>query len=208
MSLATAERAAISATLLAVGPDRPTLCAGWTTADLLAHLLVRERRPWGMVGHVIPALAGVTQQAMRSFSDIPWAERVELLRSGPPTWSPFRIPGIDELANGVELFIHHEDVRRGEPGWEPRPRDPGRDAQLWAMLKRAGRVWYRRSPVGVILRRPDGDSLVVQTGQGVVTVVGEPSELMLHAFGRDAARVTVEGAPADVAAFAKVSRRV
>lgn len=41
MSLATTERSAICDAFLAAGPDRPTLCAGWTTRDLLAHLLVR-----------------------------------------------------------------------------------------------------------------------------------------------------------------------
>ena len=47
MSLATAERraAAICDTFEELGPDRATLCAGWNTADLLAHLLVRERQP-------------------------------------------------------------------------------------------------------------------------------------------------------------------
>ncbi len=39
-----------------------------------------------------------------------------------------------------------------------------------------------------------------------MTIVGEPSELVLHAFGRDAARVTVEGLPADVEALAGASR--
>lgn len=208
MSLATEERAAISETLLAVGPDRPTLCAGWTTKDLLAHLLVRERQPWAIVGAFVPALSEVTDRAMRSFDDLPWTERVELLRSGPPSWSPFRIPQVDALANGLELFVHHEDVRRGEPGWQPRPSDPVRDAELWRMLERTGRFWYRRSPVGVILRRPDGASLVVKTGHGVVTVTGEPSELVLHACGRDAARVDVDGSRADLEAFARAPRRV
>ena len=45
MSLASRERAALSDDLLRIGPDRPTLCEGWKTRDLLAHLLVRERQP-------------------------------------------------------------------------------------------------------------------------------------------------------------------
>jgi hypothetical protein len=24
---------------------------------------------------------------------------------------------VDAAANGMEFFVHHEDVRRGEPGW-------------------------------------------------------------------------------------------
>ena len=45
---------------------------------------------------------------------------------------------------------------------------------------------YRRSPVGVVLRRPSGEQQVVKTGPGLVVVVGEPGEIVLHAFGRDA----------------------
>src|SRR5688572_5613407 len=39
---ARAERSALCDTLLRVGPDVSTLCGDWTSADLLAHLLVRE----------------------------------------------------------------------------------------------------------------------------------------------------------------------
>jgi uncharacterized protein (TIGR03085 family) len=208
MGLASAERTAICDEFDRVGPDRPTLCAGWTTADLLAHLLVRERQPWAAAGILIPALASITESAMRNYSTTPWADRVALLRTGPPAWSPTRLNAVDEAANGVELFVHHEDVRRGAPGWEPRDPDASRDAALWSALGRMGRLLYRRSPVGVVLRRPSGEQQVVKTGSGMVTVVGEPGELMLHAFGRDAARVELEGAEADVAALRGAARGV
>jgi len=74
MSLATAERAAICDTFDELGPDRATLCAGWNTADLLAHLLVRERQPAAAAGIVIGPLAGVTRHAMRSYATTPWAD--------------------------------------------------------------------------------------------------------------------------------------
>ena len=45
-----AERAAMCDTFEAVGPDAPTLCDGWLTADLAAHLIVREHRPDAMPG--------------------------------------------------------------------------------------------------------------------------------------------------------------
>jgi hypothetical protein len=41
-----------------------------------------------------------------------------------------------------------------------------------------------------------------------VTITGEPAELVLHAFGRSAVQVEVEGDPADVAALGSVSRGV
>jgi uncharacterized protein (TIGR03085 family) len=206
VSLARAERAALSDTLDRTDPDRPTLCAGWTARDLLAHLLVRERQPWASVGMFVPALAGITDQAMRSYADTPWSQQVEELRSGPPAWSPTRLPRVDEAVNGAELYIHHEDVRRGEPGWEPRPADETRDAALWALVTRMGRLLYRRSPVGVAVRRPNGEQAVIRTGRGLVTVEGEPGEILLHGSGRDAARVELRGEPADVAALTGTSR--
>ncbi len=208
MSLASDERAALSDEFDKAGPDRPTLCGGWDTADLLAHLLVRERQPWAAAGIVLSPLAPLTERAMRGYATTPWSERVNLLRRGAPLWSPFRLRAVDELANGAELFVHHEDVRRGEPGWEPRPADPVRDEQLWALLKRMGRVLFKGTPPGVVLRRPSGEQHVVTTGPGVVTLVGEPAELVLFAFGREAARVEVDGTPSDVAAFSAGSRGI
>ncbi|MHB1139691.1 MAG: maleylpyruvate isomerase N-terminal domain-containing protein, partial [Microthrixaceae bacterium] len=39
------ERAELCELFEIVGPDVATLCEGWTTRDLAAHLVVRERRP-------------------------------------------------------------------------------------------------------------------------------------------------------------------
>ncbi|MFC4945526.1 TIGR03085 family metal-binding protein [Pseudonocardia sp. GCM10023141] len=208
MTLASDERAALADTFDKVGPDRPTLCGDWTTQDLLAHLLVRERQPWASGGILVPALAPITERAMRGYAKTPWSELVDEWRAGAPLWSPFRLGKVDEMANGAEHFVHHEDVRRGEPGWEPRPADPKRDAQVWALVGRSGRMMYRHSPVGVILRRPSGEQAVVKTGPGSVTVVGEPSELLLHGFGRDEIRVTFEGDPADLAELQATSRGI
>jgi uncharacterized protein (TIGR03085 family) len=208
MSLATAERTAISDTFDMLGPDRATLCAGWNTADLLAHLLVRERQPAAAVGIVVGPLAAVTERAMRSYATTPWADRVQLLRSGPPLWSPFRVPAFDRIGNGAELFVHHEDARRGEPGWAPRPPDADRDGELWAVLGRMAKMFYRGSPVGVVLARPSGERIVAKQADRSVTIVGEPGELVLHGFGRHAVRVEIGGDPADVAALGSMSRGV
>ncbi|GAA0942909.1 TIGR03085 family metal-binding protein [Pseudonocardia zijingensis] len=207
MSLASRERAALSDEVLRVGPDHPTLCAGWTTRDLLAHLLVRERQPLAAPGILIKAFAGVTERAMDEYRSMRWEDAVAMFRGGPHSWSPMRFERVDAAANGVEFFVHHEDVRRGEPGWEPRPADPERDNELWAGARRIGML-LRRSPVGVVLERPTGERQVVKTGAGVVTVVGEPGEILLFAFGRDAVRVEVQGEPDDVAAFRAAPRGV
>ena len=105
-----------------VGPDVPTLCEGWSTADLAAHLVVRERRPDSGPGLVWPPLAGHTEKVRRAVRDrMSWDKLVETVRRGPPLLlRPF-----DGPMNTVELFIHVEDVRRaGQGGWEPRPISP------------------------------------------------------------------------------------
>jgi uncharacterized protein (TIGR03085 family) len=208
MNLATDERAAICDEFERVGPDKPTLCEGWNTRDLLAHLLVRERQPWVTPGLVVPALAPVLDRAMRGYADTPWPEMIDQLRAGAPVWSPFRVAKLDEVANGGELFVHHEDVRRGEPGWAPRPSDAARDAQLWELLVKSGRMLFRRSTPGIVVRRPSGEQQVIKTGPGLVTIVGEPGELVMIAFGRTAARVEYEGDAAAVKEVATASRGV
>jgi uncharacterized protein (TIGR03085 family) len=206
VSLATDERAALADTFGTTGPDAPTLCEGWTSRDLLAHLLVRERQPWLAGGIVLPALAPLTEKGMSGYADASWDAMVDELRSGPPVWSPFRVPAVDTLANGAEFFVHHEDVRRGGTDWEPRPADATRDGRLWEVATRTGRFQVRRSPVGVAVRRPEGAVHVLRTGPGLVTVVGPPAEIVLHLFGRDAARVELEGAPSDLELYRSVQR--
>ena len=49
--LAQLERQRLSSTLTRVGPDAPTLCEGWRTRDLAAHIVLRERRPDAIAGH-------------------------------------------------------------------------------------------------------------------------------------------------------------
>jgi uncharacterized protein (TIGR03085 family) len=207
MSLARTERTALCDTLEKTGPDQPTLCAGWSTHDLLTHLLVRERKPWAAPGILVSALAPLTDRAMASYGNRSWEDLVGQLRAGAPAWSPYSVGAIDENANGAEFFVHHEDVRRAEEGWEPRPADPERDTRLWTMLQRMGRLLYRTSPVGIVVRRPSGETHVLRTGPGLVTIVGEPGEIVLHAFGRDEhARVELEGADGDVAKLTGTSR--
>jgi uncharacterized protein (TIGR03085 family) len=199
MGVARAERKELSDLLLEVGPDAPTLCDGWQTRDLAAHLVLRDRRPDAAGGILVPALAGRTERVQAEYAAKPWDELVELVRTGPPRWSPFSLGLVNELVNGAEYFIHHEDVRRATDGWEPRPADTKRDEALWRTLRFASKRAYRRSVVGVLLRRPDGEVIVGKQAPQSVTISGEPGELLLHAFGRDAARVEFSGDEAAVA---------
>jgi uncharacterized protein (TIGR03085 family) len=206
MSVATDERAALCDLLDELGPDQPTLCEGWQTRDLAAHLVVREHRLDAAPGILLSAFAGHTKKVQDGYARKPWRELVDQVRGGPPVWWPTRIDAVDKLVTSIELFVHHEDVRRGQEGWTPREPDAKRDAALWAGLKRAGRMTLRRTPVGLILRRPDGESIVVKRGPDTVTVTGEPGELLLFAFGRDAVRVEFDGDQPAIAAVQGLNR--
>lgn len=211
MRLVPGEREALCDLFERTGPSAPTILPGWAAEDLLAHLLVRERQPLASPGILIAPLGKITDAAMRGYSHKPWAGRVELLRSGPPLWSAFRLGPVDERANLVEFVVHNADLARAQPGWQPRPTSPELEEALWSAMRLMGRVMYRRSPVGVLLRHPTREraaEINARNGRGQVTVIGQPSELVLHAFGRDVGQVECQGALADVEALAAAPRGV
>lgn len=182
---ATTERHGLCDDALAAGAEAPTLCEGWVVRDLLVHLVGRD-------GH-----RGA--QALRA---APLEELVARVRSGPARLHPARLGPVDDLVNRAEFFVHREDVRRAQPGWEPRPLPAGESAALWRTVKLVARLAYRKAGVGVVLVTPDGPRAVVRSAPTAVSLTGEVGELVLHAFGRrSVARVEVAGTPAAVAAF-------
>ncbi|MFP1623843.1 TIGR03085 family metal-binding protein [Streptomyces sp. 5K101] len=188
------ERLLLADVLEAAGPEAATLCHGWTTRELAAHVVMRERRPDAAGGILIKALKDRAERILAEFAAKPYDELVQLIRTGPPRMSPYAIKQVDEAANTIEFFVHAEDVRRAQPDWAPRDLDKVFENVLWSRLEKGARLLGRRSPVGLVLRRPDGQTTVAHRGTPVVTVTGEPGELTLFAFGRqDAARVDLEG---------------
>lgn len=208
MTVTADERAALANLFDDLGPDQPTLCGDWTTRDLVAHLLVRERRFDAAGGILVPALAKRTEKVQAQVSARPYAELVDDFRDGPPFWSPLGWPVVGDHANLFEFYVHHEDVRRAQPDWQPRPDDATRDDALWKPLKLAAKMLFRHSPVGVVLRSAGRADIVARKGDRSVTLVGLPGEIVLIGFGRspDVARVVIEGAPDDVAAFTPSKR--
>lgn len=200
MKHARQERAALCDLLDRLGPGAPTLCEGWATEDLAAHLVLRERRLDAAPGIAIPFLSGHTRAVQeRIKTRHPYPELVDLVRQGPPAWSPYGLPGLDELVGTVELFIHHEDVRRAQAGWAPRDLPAGLQDVLWRRLRTMARLLLRRSPVGVVLRRTSGEKTAGRRASPVVIVSGEPAELTLFAFGRgEQAMVDYSGEPSAV----------
>ena len=205
MTAAQRERAALVQTLTAVGPDAPTLCEGWTTKDLAAHLVIRERRMDATPGIMVSLLAGYTEKVQdkvaRSKS---WEDLLRLVSSGPPIYSPFKL--LDPVANLGEMFIHHEDVRRAIDGWQPRVLDPSAAGLLRRQLGVMSRLMLNKMPAQVVLRTPAGDQ-IARVGRGdTVTVTGDPQELLLFVAGRDAVRVEFDGDPQAVAAVKAAPR--
>jgi len=201
MGVARDERKLLSDLFVELGPDAPTLCGPWRTKDLAAHLVVRERRLDASPGIMLKPFAGHTQRVQDEYAAKPWHELVDMVRQGPPFYSPYALGLVDELANTGEYFIHHEDVRRAQEGWQPRSPDPVRDTALWRMLRLSAKFAYRRSPVGVVLRRPDGESVTAKSGANPVILSGQVGELVLFASGRSAVELEFDGDPAAVSAL-------
>lgn len=187
------ERLLLADLLESAGPEAPTLCEGWTTRDLAAHLVVRERRAEAL-GVLIRPLTEKLERVRQEYAAKPYEELLQLVRTGPGRRSPFAWKQLDEAANTVEFFVHAEDVRRARPDWSPREIDDVFAEALWKRVGPLARLAGRRSPVGLVLRRPDGQTVVARKGTPVVTVTGEPGELLLFVSGRQrSARVDLEG---------------
>jgi uncharacterized protein (TIGR03085 family) len=189
-SLAQQERMTLCDLFVERGPDAPTLCEGWSTADLAAHLVVRERRPDSGPGLVWPPLSGYTEKVRRAVRDrTPWEKLVETVRRGPPLLlRPF-----DGPMNTVEFFIHIEDVRRAQDDWEPRAISPELADALWARVGPGGMA--KKIPATIVITSPGRAEKVRGTGPRL-TVAGEPGELTMFGAGRQrATRVEISGDP-------------
>ena len=193
-----AERTAFAQTLSTTDPDAPTLCEGWSAADLVAHVVTRERRLDADLSLLIRT------DALRR-----WTDRVrdrerdrrsypELVRKlARPSWPLRVLPFVDDLVNDVELAVHHEDVRRGGSSWEPRTIDPELEARLWRKLVRFAPLAFRGDrSLRIELASPDGLHVTIHAGADGPTVrlSGPTIELLLYAYGRrGVARVEVAG---------------
>jgi uncharacterized protein (TIGR03085 family) len=200
-SLAQRERTTLCDLLVDLGPDAPTLCQGWLTLDLAAHLVVRERRPDSGPGLVWPKLADYTDKVRRTVRDrTPWETLVETVRRGPPLLlRPF-----DGPMNTIEFFIHVEDVRRAQDGWTPREISPELADALWKRVGPGGMA--KKLGATIVIAAPGRADKQGGTGP-LLTVAGEPSELTMFGAGRQGAamvEITGDAALADQLRAAKL----
>ena len=202
-SIAAHERALLCALAQQVGPDAPTLCGDWTVKDLVVHLLLREGHP-AAVGILVKPLGGLLDRATAKASGEDFPTLVTRLRHGPPVWSPFALPKVGATMNLLEFYIHHEDIRRAQPVWEPRTLPGGTEDGIWGALRHVGRgVVSVKSPVAVTAERSDTGAVAsLKKGARAVVIRGLPSEVALYVYGRKPqARVELVGDDADVAAL-------
>ena len=165
-----------------VGPDHPTLCEGWTTAHLAAHLILRETslKAFGLVipGYLARKLTKATQKLAQNQ---PFEKLVDKIRLGPP----FYLKRVDETMNLFEFFVHHEDVRRGGEDFAPRSDIDDLDDALWERQERFSKLMVRRlKDVDITLLRPSGEKIYLGGGGQSVVLEGKPSEIGLFLFGR------------------------
>lgn len=206
-SLARRERHDLCDLALQLGPDAPTLCGGWSVRDLVAHLLVREHGVVAALGIAVPFLSGWTDRSMQRVSRRPLPAMVERLRE--PGLTPYALPVVERVANTLEYLVHHEDIRRAQPGWSPRDLARADQDLVWKLVTLPGKGLVRGAGVPVVIARSDvpGARTTLRAGSDPVVLTGLPSEITLVLFGRDQVRdVSFEGPPERVASFQEADR--
>jgi uncharacterized protein (TIGR03085 family) len=196
------ERARLSDLFDELGPHAPTLLEPWTTRDLAAHLVLRDRDPLAGPGLVLPGAwsrLAERRRAALALRDFSWL--CATLRSGPPPGF-FRIGWVRRFPSLNEFFVHHEDVRRAN-GRGPRTNGPAMDEALWRNVTRAPWFLARRLRGAGLELRWAGTTRThrVRRGEPVARIAGQPGELLLYLFGRQgAAHVEVSGTDAAIEA--------
>lgn len=195
-SLARRERAALCDLALELGPEVPTLCDGWDVKDLVTHLLVRERSLFGAPGIVLPPLAPLTDRSMARLARQDFETLVRRLRGRG--FTPLALPVIDELVNTLEYVVHHEDIRRAQPSWQPRELSPRDEDTVWSAIRLAGKGLVRSAGVPLTIRRVDTDqTAALLGGEEPVVLAGHPVEITMFLYGRAQHRDLDLTGPAD-----------
>lgn len=206
MTLVESERAGLAETLASVGPDAPTLCAGWTTTDLALHLVLRERLDPANPSGPGADSARLERRRRRILAKHGYLGLVDMIRTGPPRFSPFAVA--NRLANTVEYFVHHEDVLRAQPYSTRRDLPAEAQDELLKPLKRLAPLMLRRCPAGVDAQLPDGETLQLHKGEDAAILAGRPSEILLYLTGRRSeADITILGAAGGREALAHLRLR-
>jgi uncharacterized protein (TIGR03085 family) len=196
------ERAQLCDLFDELGPEAPTLLQPWTTRDLAAHLVLRERDYLAGPGLVLPGAWGrLAERRRRVLAQRDFRWLIAAIRSGPPPGF-FRIGWVRRLPSLNEFFVHHEDVRRAN-GRGARTIEDAMDEALWRNVSRAPWLLARRLRGAGLELQWAGTTRTVRARRGrpVARITGSPGEVLLYLFGRkDAADVELSGPAAAVEA--------
>ena len=107
----------------------------------------------GAAGITFSPMAGLTERAMARAARAPFPDMVKKLYD--PGLTPYRLPGVERLTNLLEYFVHHEDLRRAQPGWEPRELPAADEDELWKLLPGSAKLATRKVGVPIVVRRSD-----------------------------------------------------
>lgn len=202
-ALIAAERTALLETLQEAGSQAPTLCEGWESRHLLAHLLLRESKPLVAAGVLGGPLGVRTDRLTKQLAD--QLANPDDYRQGLKDFAALpgylgmrtRFPRLDRAMNLLEYFVHTEDIRRAglSQGQAPEPRQlaAGVEQALWKDLQaRAKAMAGKKYPEGLLLEAPGYSPAQVTVvppapGQQATVLTGQPGELALYLFGRQEA---------------------
>lgn len=205
-------RALFTQDLLQYGPDAPTLCEGWRSRHLAAHLVIREHETWRMLAMVVPSQRPKVERlpievgdaALRSYEQL-----VARFAAGPGKFSLFRL--VDEAVNFLEYVVHREDLVRANGA--PTEYSPEQRRDIWDRFKSRARraLASKDARVEVVVDDLDGDNqLTLGKDDGhhsTLTVHGNLIDIVMLAHGRPA-DVDITGPGAVGAAYLAVDRTV
>lgn len=193
----------------------PSLCEGWSRADVVAHVAVVSRRlvrliDWAQTGTeqapydsqeersaLIAETAGLpaaqlkveARAAIRHFLDnaqrLTGTLTVDQLALGPKTFAPHQLPGVMV----AEIILHHADL---DTQWEIEEADP--DSVLDA-LEAAVRTMQVKDAPGMTIVTDERDEWVI--GDGALRVEGDREGILPWLARGDAENIYLpEGAQA------------
>ncbi len=171
--------------------DRPSLCEGWTVADVVAHLTLSTTETWwdfirGMVRYRGNFDRANANRAREQAERHPPQELVAMLRDDAD--SRAHSPGSSTLDQLIDLLVHGQDIARAIGTTLTAPTDVSVAALDRALASR----WYgaRTRLADISLTASD---VAWQAGTGD-EVRGPVTSLLLLATGRPAGLDDVEGA--------------
>lgn len=176
----------------------PSLCAGWTVADVVAHLTIPTHTTWSQViTGAIRARGRFHRMTLRQARDraaaFPSADLVQQLRD--TAGSPRRMPGSGPMDPLVDVLVHGQDIAR--PLRRPLAAPAPIAAAALAYVADNSFFGGPKHLAGLHVVATDAEW---RSGTGPREVRGTAEALLLAATGRPAAVADLRGEGVDLLA--------